>query len=110
MPPSATSRRSACGGSGGVRLAGMARSPVHSYKRAMPVRDRLGVGVLAASFPALLGGPAALGVRLAVAADLAALLAGGVRLLLAPAGTGLLAAAGFLVDGRPGPPLGLLLG
>src|SRR5438874_2260545 len=70
-----------------------------------------GLGVrVAAGRPALLGRPAAAGVRLAVAADFAALAAGGVRLLLAAAGTRLLAAARFLVDRRPGAALGLLAG
>src|SRR2546423_650077 len=44
------------------------------------------------------------------AAQFAALVAGGVRLLLAPAGAGLLAAARLLVDRRPGPALRLPLG
>src|SRR5438309_6837509 len=64
---------------------------------------------IAPGFPAFLRSPAACGVGLALAANLPALARRGVRFGLAVSRSRLLAAAGLLVDGSPGPALGFLL-
>src|SRR5215469_8596520 len=68
------------------------------------------LGVALARRRALLGGGRALGVRPRSLRLAPALRRRGVALLLAAARAALLAAAAFLVDGRPGAPLGFLVG